>query len=66
MSVYKKLHQVQAATRSLAADAQGQTGAAKYNYVSGAKLLSVIRPVMDQVGLMLTQEVVEKEKTPIE
>ena len=66
MSVYKKLHQVQAATRSLAADAQGQTGAAKYNYVSGAKLLSVIRPVMDQVGLMLTQEVVGIENTPIE
>lgn len=65
MSVYKKLHQVQAATRSLAADAQGQTGAAKYNYVSGAKLLSVIRPVMDQVGLMLTQEVVGIENTPI-
>lgn len=66
MSVYKKLHQVQAATRSLAADAQGQTGTAKYNYVSGAKLLSVIRPVMDQVGLMLTQEVVGIENTPIE
>ena len=66
MSVYKKLHQVQAATRSLAADAQGQTGAAKYNYVSGAKLLSVIRPVMDQIGLMLTQEVVGIENNPIE
>ena len=66
MSVYKKLHQVQAATRSLAADTQGQTGAAKYNYVSGAKLLSVIRPVMDQAGLMLTQEVVGIENTPIE
>lgn len=66
MSVYKKLHQVQAATRSLAADAQGQTGAAKYNYVSGAKLLSVIRPVMDSVGLMLTQEVVGIENRPIE
>lgn len=65
MSVYKKLHQVQAATRSLAANAQGQTGSAKYNYVSGAKLLGVIRPVMDQVGLILTQEVVGVENVPM-
>ena len=59
MSVYKKLHQVQATTRSLAANTEGQTGAAKYNYVSGAKLLGVIRPKMDELGLILTQEVVD-------
>lgn len=65
MSVYKKLHQVQAATRSLAANTEGQTGAAKYNYVSGAKLLGVIRPLMDKLGLILTQEVVEIHNEPI-
>ena len=65
MSVYKKLHQVQAATRSLAANTQGQTGAATYGYVSGAKLLGVIRPLMDQLGLILTQEVVEINNQPI-
>lgn len=65
MSVYKKLHQVQAATRSLAANTEGQTGAAKYNYVSGSKLLSVIRPMMDKLGLILTQEVVEIKNDPI-
>lgn len=65
MSVYKKLHQVQAATRSLAANTEGQTGAAKYNYVSGAKLLGVIRPLMDSLGLILTQEVVEITNQPI-
>lgn len=65
MSVYKKLHQVQAATRSLAANTEGQTGAAKYNYVSGSKLLGVIRPLMDSLGLILTQEVVEINNQPI-
>lgn len=65
MSVFKKLHQVQAATRSLAANTGGQTGAARYNYVSGAKLLGVIRPLMDKLGLILTQEVVEIHNEPI-
>ena len=65
MSVYKKIHQVQAATRSLAANTEGQTGAAKYNYVSGAKLLGVIRPLMDELGLILTQEVVDIKNEPI-
>jgi hypothetical protein len=65
MSVYKKIHQVQAATRSLAANAEGQTGAARYNYVSGAKLLGVIRPLMDKLGLILTQEVVNIKNEPI-
>ena len=65
MSVYKKMHQVQAATRSLAANAEGQTGAARYNYVSGAKLLGVIRPLMDKLGLILTEEVVEIKNEPI-
>lgn len=65
MSVYKKMHQVQAATRSLAANTEGQTGAAKYNYVSGVKLLGVIRPLMDKLGLILTQEVVDIKNEPI-
>lgn len=65
MSVYKKMHQVQAATRSLAANTEGQTGGAKYGYVSGAKLLGVIRPLMDKLGLILLQEVVEIKNEPI-
>ena len=65
MSVYKKMQQVQAATRSLTANAEGQTGAARYNYVSGAKLLGVIRPLMDKLGLILTQEVVDIKNEPI-
>ena len=59
------MHQVQAATRSLAANTEGQTGAARYNYVSGVKLLGVIRPWMDKLGLILTQEVVDIKNEPI-
>ena len=59
------MHQVQAATRALAANTEGQTGAARYNYVSGAKLLGVIRPLMDKLGLILTQEVVDIKNEPI-
>ena len=55
MPVYKKLHKLQAATRSLSANAEGQTGSARYSYVSGAKLLGTIRPKMDELGLILTQ-----------
>ena len=40
-------------------DSQGQTGRETYPYVSGGKLLSVIRPIMDEVGLILLQEVVD-------
>lgn len=65
MPVYYKLHQVQSATRTLAANAEGQTGSAKYAYVSGAKLLGVIRPLMDKLGLILTQEVVGIKNEPI-
>ena len=65
MSVYKKMHQIQAATRSLAANTEGQTGAARYNYVSGAKLLGVIRPLMDKLGLILTQEIMDIKNEPI-
>lgn len=65
MSVYKKLFQVQTAMRSLAANTEGQTGAARYNYVSGSKLLGFVRPLMDRFGLLLTQEVVDIHNEPI-
>lgn len=65
MSVYKKLHQLQSALRSLGANAEGQTGAARYNYVSGSKLLGLVRPMMDKLGLLLTQEVTSIDNKPI-
>lgn len=65
MSVYKKLQEVQNATRKLAPNATGQTGAATYGYVAGSKLLGCIRPIMDKVGLILTQEVIGCENKPM-
>lgn len=65
MAVFEKLHKVQTATRSLAVNAEGQTGAARYGYVSGSKLLGVIRPLMDNLGLILTQEVIGITNQPI-
>ena len=65
MSVYKKLSSIQAALRSLAANAEGQTGQAKYGYVSGSKLLGHLRPLMDKEKLILSQEVTEITNTPI-
>lgn len=65
MAIYAKLHKIQETTRSLAANAEGQTGAARYNYVSGAKLLGVIRPQMDKLGVILTQEVIDIKNDPI-
>lgn len=64
MSVFKKLSQVQNATRSLAPNVEGQTGTARYGYVAGAKLLGVIRPLMDKLGLLLTQEVIGITNVP--
>ena len=65
MSIYKKLATMQAAMRSLAANAEGQTGAAKYAYVSGSKLLGFLRPLMDKEGVILSQEVTEITNTPM-
>lgn len=64
MCVGKKLLKIQQATRSLQANAEGQTGAARYNYVSGSKLLGIIRPKMDELGLILTQEVIGIDNQP--
>lgn len=51
--------------RSLAANAEGQTGAAKFMFVSGSKLLGYARPKMDELGLVLTQEIIGIENQPI-
>lgn len=63
--IFEKLSKLQAITKSLAPDAKGQTGAAYYNYVSGAKLLGYLRPAMDELKLILNQEVVEITNQPI-
>lgn len=52
--IYKKLLELQKTVKGLGRDAKG----AGYDYVSGSKLLSFVRPKMDELGLLLKQEVV--------
>lgn len=65
MSVINKLHKLQVAVRSLATNADGSTGVSTYKYVSGNKLLGFVRPQMDGLGLILTQEIVDITNTPM-
>ena len=60
MKIYAKIAQLQAAVRGLSKDAQ----AYGYGYVSGDKVLSVVRPLMDDLGLLLMPSVEEVNITP--
>ena len=55
MSLYTKLHEIQQAVVGLTKDAKGNAG----DYVSGNKILGIIRPLMDKKGLLLIPEVTE-------
>lgn len=53
MSIYKKLLKIQKSVKGLSKDKKSHN----YEYVTGNKLLSFIRPLMDKEGLILKQEV---------
>ncbi|WP_372938659.1 ERF family protein [Seonamhaeicola sp.] len=53
MEIYKKLLKLQQAVKGLAKDKKGNN----YTYVTGNKLLSFIKPLMDENHLILKQEV---------
>lgn len=59
MSIYKKLHDIQIQTRGFGKDSQGMN----YRYVSGTKVLNHIRALMDSLGLILKQEIVDIENS---
>lgn len=63
--LYKKLLALQTAVRSLMKDQPGGGDRNGFWYVSGAKLLSVVRPRMDELGLILKQEVISEKHEPI-
>ena len=63
--VSRKIWELQKACRSLAPNTNGPKESGAYPYVSGAKLLSVVRPKMDELGLILTQEITGIENTPV-
>lgn len=57
MSIYKKLLEIQKKVKGLSKDSKSHN----YNYVSGNKLLGFIKPIMDEQGLILKQEVLSIE-----
>ena len=59
MSIYKKLLELQKAVVGLTKDKSGNS----YQYVSGDKVLGIVRPKMDDLGLILVPEVVESSFT---
>lgn len=59
MSIYKKLHQIQTKIKGLGKDSKSF----QYGYVSGAKVLEFVRPLMDEYGLILKQEILSINNT---
>ena len=62
MAIYQKLLALQKAVVGLTKDAKGNAG----EYVSGNKVLGIVRPKMDELGLILTKDVVEYNFTTFE
>ncbi len=54
MSIYKKLHKIQAHILGLRKDKSGTN----YRYVTGDKLLGYVKPLMNELGLILKQEII--------
>ena len=59
MSIYKKLHTIQTKINGLGKDSQSFG----YKYVSGSKVLEFLKPLMNELGLILKQEVLSIENT---
>jgi len=59
MSLLSKLHKIQSAVDKFAKDGSGHG----YNYTSGDQVLNKIRPLMNEHGLLLKQEVTEVKNT---
>lgn len=53
MKLYQKLHEIQKSVTALKKNARGHG----YEYLNGEKLLDHLRPLMDEKGLLLKQEV---------
>lgn len=57
MSLYKKLHEIQSRVNGLGKDKASNS----YSYVTGAKVLGIVKPLMNDLGLLLKQEVTSIE-----
>ena len=49
LNLYQKLHKVQSRVNGLGKDKDGQN----FKYVSGTKVLDAIKPIMNEIGLLL-------------
>ena len=66
-NIYQKLLDVQKEILGLSKDKKtGGNGFAGYEYVTGNKLLSYLKPILNKQGLILKQEVVKVEKERID
>lgn len=61
MAVYEKLLKIQKRLKAVTKDAK----AYNYDYVSGDKLLDIVRPMMDEYGLLLLPIVLNTSSEPI-
>ena len=59
MGLYKKLLEMQKAVVGLTRDKSGNS----YQYVSGDKVLGIVRPKMDSLGLILVPEIEDSSFT---
>ena len=66
MNIYKKLLAVQKEIKGLVKDATSGTGNFGYKYVTGAKVLEAIKPILNEQGLILKQEIVKVENERID
>lgn len=60
MAIYKKLLEIQKKINGLGKDSRGYN----YDFVSGSKVLGYIKPLMNEQGLLLKQEIVDVVTTP--
>ena len=57
MNIYKKLLEVQKEIKGLGKDRTSGTGNFGFKYVTGAKVLDHIKPILNEQGLILKQEI---------
>ena len=55
MGIYSKLLEIQRSVRALLPNADGNN----YKYISGSKVLGIVRPKMDALGVILKTEVLD-------
>ena len=62
LNLYQKLHKIQCQVMGLGKDKKGNG----YDYVSGTKVIDAIKPLMNELGLLLKPEVITIENQRID